>query len=232
MRKNSAPPVRRSLLLLAAALLTLAGCAPAATEAHPVETSPSTSAPAETPGAACEYLPRGEAAKAVDAPAAAPAVSGAVPATISTSAGELAVTLDASATPCTVNSFASLAAQGYFDNTECHRLTTQGIFVLQCGDPTATGRGGPGYAFADELNGAEAYPAGTLAMANAGPNTNGSQFFIVYADTQLPPAYTVFGQLDEASTKLIAGVAANGTATGTPDGPPKTAVTISAVTVG
>ena len=93
--------------------------------------------------------------------------------------------------------------QGYFEGTRCHRLTTEGIFVLQCGDPSATGMGGPGYSFADELSGTEQYSAGTVAMANAGPNTNGSQFFIVFQDSMLPPAYTVFGHLDAASLKVV-----------------------------
>ena len=166
----------------------------------------------------------------MNAPDASPSASGEVATTISTSIGDLAVTLDADATPCTVNSFLSLAKQGYFDGTTCHRLTTAGIFVLQCGDPTATGTGGPGYSFPDELSGKETYEAGTLAMANAGPDTNGSQFFIVYADTQLPPAYTVFGHLDEASTKTVADAAKAGTADGGPDGAPKTPVDIKTVT--
>lgn len=152
-----------------------------------------------------------------------------MPATISTSVGDLAVTLDADAAPCTVNSFLSLAKQGYFDDTTCHRLTTAGIFVLQCGDPTATGTGGPGYRFPDELKGTETYEAGVLAMANAGPDTNGSQFFIVYADSQLQPDYTVFGHLDEASTGIVADVAADGTANGGADGAPKTPVDIKTV---
>ena len=155
-----------------------------------------------------------------------------MPVTITTGVGELKTTLDAAKTPCTVNSFLSLAEQGYFDGTTCHRLTTDGIFVLQCGDPSAKGTGGPGYSFADELSGSEAYPAGTLAMANAGPNTNGSQFFIVYADTSLPPKYTVFGHLDEASTAIVADVAAAGTENGGPDGAPKTPVMIESVTKG
>ena len=82
--------------------------------------------------------------------------------------------------------------------------------MLQCGDPTGTGTGGPGYSFDDELSGDETYPAGTLAMANAGPNTNGSQFFIVYEDTQLPPAYAVFGTVDEAGVKTVQEVAGEG----------------------
>ena len=95
--------------------------------------------------------------------------------------------LDADAAPCTVNSFVSLAEQGYFDGTSCHRLTTRRPASPCCSAATrpAPARGGPGYSFADELTGEETYPAGTLAMANAGPDTNGSQFFIVYGDTPL-----------------------------------------------
>lgn len=220
-------------VLAAAAMLALAGCSGTPASA-PETTEPAAAATQTTEplaAGACVYTPSGNAAKEVQAPAAEPSATGAVPATISTSLGDLVVNLDADAAPCTVNNFTSLAAQGYFDDTQCHRLTTQGLFVLQCGDPSATGRGGPGYSFADELNGTETYPAGTLATANAGPNTNGSQFFIVYADTQLRPDYTVFGQLDEASTQLVADVAANGTATGAPDGPPKDPITINGVSV-
>jgi peptidyl-prolyl cis-trans isomerase B (cyclophilin B) len=95
--------------------------------------------------------------------------------------------------PCTTFSFRFLAQRGYFTRTHCHRLTTQGIFVLQCGDPTGTGSGGPGYRFNDENLTGATYPAGTVAMANAGPNTNGSQFFFVWKDTTLAPDYTPFG---------------------------------------
>jgi peptidyl-prolyl cis-trans isomerase B (cyclophilin B) len=153
---------------------------------------------------------------------------------IKTSVGELDADLDADRTPCTVNSFVSLAEQGYFDGTSCHRLTTEGIFVLQCGDPTGTGAGGPGYSFADELDGSETYGPGTLAMANAGPNTNGSQFFIVYGDSPLPPSYTVFGTVDEESVASVEDVAAVGSdnANGAGDGAPKKPVDISSVTVG
>jgi peptidyl-prolyl cis-trans isomerase B (cyclophilin B) len=95
--------------------------------------------------------------------------------------------------PCTTFSFRFLAQRAYFNRTHCHRLTTQGIFVLQCGDPTGTGSGGPGYRFNDENLKGATYPAGTVAMANAGPNTNGSQFFFVWKNTTLSPAYTPFG---------------------------------------
>jgi peptidyl-prolyl cis-trans isomerase B (cyclophilin B) len=94
----------------------------------------------------------------------------------------------------------ALANAGYFDKSLCHRLTTQGLFVLQCGDPTLTGAGSPtGWkGYADEnlpKAGAKNYPAGTVAMANSGVNTNGSQFFLVYADTQLGPNYTIWGKV-------------------------------------
>lgn len=95
--------------------------------------------------------------------------------------------------PCTTFSFRFLAQRAYFNQTHCHRLTLQGIFVLQCGDPTGTGSGGPGYKFNDENLTGATYPAGTVAMANAGPNTNGSQFFFVWKNTKLSPNYTPFG---------------------------------------
>ena len=183
-------------------------------------------------GGACEYVSDGTGSD-VAPPPAAPAVSGTVEVSIETSVGDLDADLDADRTPCTVNSFVSLAEQGYFDGTSCHRLTTEGIFVLQCGDPTGTGAGGPGYSFADELDGSETYGPGTLAMANAGPNTNGSQFFIVYGDSPLPAAYTVFGTVDEESVASVEDVAALGSdnANGPGDGAPKKPVDISSVTV-
>ncbi|MEP9365139.1 peptidylprolyl isomerase [Nocardioides sp. CN2-186] len=220
---------------LAVAALALAGCSS--------DGSSDTAAdPAPTSGVSCDYpAGGGDAAKDVDPPPATATQTGTVAATIATSAGDLHADLDADATPCTVNSFVSLAEQGYFDGTSCHRLTTGGIFVLQCGDPTGTGSGGPGYSFDDELDslpkpdadGSIAYPAGTLAMANAGPGTNGSQFFVVYDDTRLPPAYTVFGTIDDASVAIVQKVAKAGTddANGPGDGHPNTPVDISKVTV-
>ncbi len=110
-----------------------------------------------------------------------------------TTEGTVTVQMNTSAAPCTTFSFRFLATQDYFNGTHCHRLTLQFIFVLQCGDPTGTGAGGPGYAFNDENLAGATYPAGTVAMANAGPNTNGSQFFFTWKDTTLPPLYTPFG---------------------------------------
>ena len=152
--------------------------------------------------------------------------------TLNTNLGRIVIAMNPAA-PITDASMAYLAADGYFDGTTCHRLTTQGIYVLQCGDPEGTGRGGPGYQIPDE-NLPEAavnnYPKGTVAMANAGPNTNGSQFFIVYADTTLPAAYTVWGEVTEG-LDIVEQVAAAGVAGGATDGAPAQTVTIETATV-
>ncbi|MFG2146474.1 peptidylprolyl isomerase [Streptomyces sp. NPDC048696] len=160
---------------------------------------------------------------------------------LKTSAGDIAFTMDAAKTPHTVNSFKSLADKGYFTNTKCHRLTTQGIYVLQCGDPKGDGTGGPGYTIPDEnltglgkagADGMVTYPAGTVAMANTGqPHSGGSQFFLVYKDSKLPPSYTPFGKIDAAGLKVVEDVAKAGVAGGAGDGAPKTAVTITKATV-
>ena len=109
-----------------------------------------------------------------------------------TTQGVITVRMLTDKAPCTTFAFHFLASRGYYNRTHCHRLTTQGIFVLQCGDPTGTGAGGPGYSFNDENLAGATYPAGTVAMANAGPNTNGSQFFFTWQKTTLPPLYTPF----------------------------------------
>ncbi|MFD0271148.1 peptidylprolyl isomerase [Streptomyces sp. NPDC127106] len=160
---------------------------------------------------------------------------------LKTSAGDIKVEMDAAKTPETVNSFKALADKGFFDNTKCHRLTTSGIYVLQCGDPEGTGMGGPGYTIADENldalgkpneQGQVIYPAGTVAMANTGrPHTGGSQFFLVYKDSPLAPSYTPFGKIDAAGLKALEEVAKAGTAEGGQDGAPKTPVTIQKGTV-
>jgi peptidyl-prolyl cis-trans isomerase B (cyclophilin B) len=154
-------------------------------------------------------------------------------ATIVTNCGTIVAALDAAKAPHTVNSFAFLAGRHYFDHTICHRLTTQGIFVLQCGDPTGTGTGGPGYTIPDENLTGATYPAGTLAMANTGaPHTGGSQFFFCYADTPLPPQYTPFGHVTQGLDVLKA-IAANGEddSNGAGDGKPKSPVVIESFTV-
>jgi len=140
--------------------------------------------------------------------------SGLVKVQLVTNQGPLTLTLDAAKAPCTVNSFVSLVQQKYFDKTPCHRLTTRGIFVLQCGDPSGSGSGGPGYVFADEnlpaqQNSPIVYRTATVAMANSGPNTNGSQFFIVYKDTQFNPSYIIFGSVS-AGLPVVTKIAASG----------------------
>jgi peptidyl-prolyl cis-trans isomerase B (cyclophilin B) len=224
----------------AAALLVLltacGGGSSSQTAADPgTSPSPSGSSSSSTNGdVSCDYPSDPQAAtRKVSPPPSTPDVEGKVPVTIKTSIGTLGATLDADKTPCTVNSFVSLAKQGFFDSSPCHRLTTTGIFVLQCGDPSGTGTGGPGYTIPDEITGKETYGPGTLAMANTGqPDTGGSQFFIVYQDTPLPPTYTVFGRVDAAGVKAVQKMAKQGTdnAFGQGDGHPKVAVTIDTVT--
>lgn len=119
-----------------------------------------------------------------------------------TTQGVITVRMLTTKAPCTTFSFRFLASAGYYNQTHCHRLTVQGIYVLQCGDPTGTGSGGPGYQFNDENLAGATYPAGTVAMANAGPNTNGSQFFFTWKDTTLAPAYTPFGTVIDGMNVL------------------------------
>jgi peptidyl-prolyl cis-trans isomerase B (cyclophilin B) len=235
----------KRLLPATAALLALSSLAACGNESDQDEAvDPTTSASSESSsasqepaagGTSCEYPEDGsQPAKPVEPPPAEATASGTLDGTIATNVGDIAIELDADRTPCTVNNFVSLAEQGYFDDTQCHRLTTQGIFVLQCGDPSASGMGGPGYTIADEVDGSEKYGPGVLAMAKTSePDSGGSQFFLVYADSSvLPPDYTEFGTFDEAGVKLLEKVAAKGTVEGGPDGTPKEAVTISGVTVG
>lgn len=217
-----------SAALAASALLLLTGCASAQTAPA---TEASVSAPAPTT-ADCAYTASGQAAAPATAPPSDARPAASVSAVLQTSAGDIPMTLTGERTPCTVESFVSLAQQNYFTDTTCHRLTTSGIYVLQCGDPTGTGMGGPGYRFGDELDGTETYPAGTVAMANAGPNTNGSQFFLVYKDSPLPAKYTVFGTLSPEGLAVVSKIAQAGVSGGGADGAPATAVKISGVTIG
>jgi peptidyl-prolyl cis-trans isomerase B (cyclophilin B) len=139
-----------------------------------------------------------------------PTRDGPVGVTVTTNRGPIGLELDAAKAPCTVQSFLALATGAYFTDTACHRVTTAVIFVVQCGDPTATGAGGPGYRFDDEnLPTASGYARGTLAMANAGPDTNGGQFFIAYRDSPIDPNYPVFGRVT-AGMEILDAVAAGG----------------------
>jgi peptidyl-prolyl cis-trans isomerase B (cyclophilin B) len=244
---------RPAAVLACLSVLLLAGCgnerdADTATDTSSSSPSESTS---ETPSESsepsepaadgetttCEYPSDGqEPAREVEAPEAEAQADGIVTATFTTNFGDITLTMDRADAPCTINSFVSLAEQGFYDDTPCPRIGDQeGFGILQCGDPTGTGAGGAGYTVADELTGDETYAAGTIAMANTGaPDTNGSQFFLVFRDSQFPPSYTTFGTIDEAGLKVIEAIAAEGNDGAHPagGGAPNKAVTIEKVTVG
>lgn len=200
-----------------------------------------TPSPSATDGAGCSYSKSETAAsKDVGLPTydVTKAESYKLPftATLVTDQGDVTIEMAADKAPCTTNSFRHLATSKYFDGTSCHRLTTANIFVLQCGDPTGSGSGGPGYQFAEEnrpAEGADNYPEGTVAMAKAGPGTNGSQFFLVYGDTTLPPDYTIFGTITkglDVVQKVAKAGSDNANAEG--DGKPLQPVTITRVRIG
>jgi peptidyl-prolyl cis-trans isomerase B (cyclophilin B) len=131
---------------------------------------------------------------------------------MSTGQGDLTLTLDRAKAPCAAASFTYLAEQQFFDGSPCHRMVNGESFgVLQCGDPSGTGQGGPTYKYAEEVSPDTTYPRGTIAMAKSGaPNTTGSQFFLVFADAQLSPDYTVVGTVDEAGLQVLDQIAAAG----------------------
>jgi len=200
-------------------------------------------APADL-GANCQYPAAQKASKQVDAPNSGkvPTDPPTISVSMSTDQGNIGLLLNNAEAPCTVNSFASLAQKGFFDDTVCHRLTTaESLGVLQCGDPSGTGSGGPGYRFANEyptnqypendpaLQDTVLYPRGTLAMANSGPDTNGSQFFLVYKDSELAPNYTVFGTIDATGLATLDKIAEAGVAGGGKDGKPATEVRVKSI---
>jgi peptidyl-prolyl cis-trans isomerase B (cyclophilin B) len=199
--------------------------------------APSTSAaPMPQTAGPCGYTQAGTATKNVGFPpdpTPTPTINRVV--TFTTNKGPVTMTLDGATAPCTVQSIAYLVGKKLYDGTKCFRLVTSGIYVLQCGDPANTGSGGPGYEVKDEsLSSADYSKVGTVAMANAGPGTDGSQFFIIYKDssTGLQKSYTVIGQIT-AGMDIIQQVAAGGEddANGTGDGAPKIPLTITTATV-
>jgi eukaryotic-like serine/threonine-protein kinase len=204
--------------------------------------------PPAAPGADCQYRSSQEpGGTTVEPPRTGkvPTEPAEVNVSMVTDQGDVGLKLANQKSPCAVNSFVSLARQGYFDGTQCHRLTTSPTSgLLQCGAARNDGSGGPGYHFDDEyptnqygsgdpaLSQPVVYPRGTLAMASNAPDTNGSQFFLFYRDSELPPQYTVFGTIDEAGLATIAQVAKGGVVGGQDDGTPVTPVTIKSVRLG
>jgi peptidyl-prolyl cis-trans isomerase B (cyclophilin B) len=250
-RQQRAVAQRRRLMIVgvAAAVLVIAGgvwlfstignntASGDSTSSSSADGSTTSSAPPSStaPATPCSYPTDGTPAKKVDPPTnLSPANTGTVDAKVTLNTGTLTFQLDRANAPCAVESFLSLASQKYYNDTPCHRLTTASTLkVLQSGDPSGTGTGGPGYSFGDELTGSEKYTAGTLAMANGGPNTNGSQFFIVYGDSQLDPNYTVLGKVTQGLdvVKAIAEKGAVKDKKPAQDGAPAEKVTIESVTV-
>jgi cyclophilin family peptidyl-prolyl cis-trans isomerase len=187
-------------VLVAAAVMGGAACG-GDDDGEAAATAPGTSAPAEVvtnfAGDECSAREPDPSPQPATYPAAPPLTidpAGSYTATLETSCGRIVIELDAEQAPQAVNNFVFLAREGFYDGLTFHRVVTD--FVIQGGDPEGDGRGGPGYTFPDELPD-DGYPAGSVAMANAGPDTNGSQFFIVTGTAPLPNAYTRFGRVAE-----------------------------------
>ncbi len=196
---------------LALALTTACGTTPTTDPLASGKDATATASPTPTGPKDCEFVDTGDPARPVKPPSEyGVPKTGTARYVMKTNEGDVTLTMDRSKTPCTVASFTSLADQGFFDKTTCPRMVDKGMFILQCGDPTGTTSGGPGYTFADELTGKEQYTAGTVAMANSGPNTNGSQFFLVFGDSPLQPNYTIFATMDAGSVAVVKKIAADG----------------------
>lgn len=222
---------------------------PSKTPTSTASATPSSSTAAVTePAHHCAYTRSGLAAKQVSLPPTSPDYKAAYTATINTNLGKIEIALANSKATCTVNSFIHLASANFWNGSQCHRVTTSGgLYVLQCGDPYAKaaskltcaqgsgapGTGGPGYQFHDENLTGATYTSGTVAMANTGPNTNGSQFFLVYKNSTLGPQYTPFGTITSGLDILqkVANAGVSCTYNGPGDGAPKEKVIIDSVTI-
>ena len=209
---------------------TAASTEPSVAASPAASAEPEQSRPPGDPG--CEYVPtEGPATREVTFPPTGNVETEQVyDVTLTTNRGDIVFEMDSAQAPCTANNFRSLAHFKYFADTPCHRLTTEGISVLQCGSPDGSGNGGPGYSFADENLEGATYERGTVAMANSGPGTNGSQFFLVYEDSSLPPNFTPFGTIT-AGLDVLEEVAAAGSdeANGAGDGKPNLPIQIQEV---
>jgi len=240
--------------LVAGLTVAFAGGSPKSSAAAK-STATATASPSATPSAStvaepahhCTYTKAGTAAKAVSLPPAAPDYKAAYQATINTNRGKIKINLLNSKATCTVNSFIHLADAGFWNSSQCHRISdSEGLYMLQCGDPTAKaseklscssttlGTGTPGYEFASENLTGATYKAGTVAMANSGTSdSNGSQFFLVFKNTDLPADYTPFGTIT-SGLDILQNVAKAGTSCTFPQaggGVPKEKVIINSVTI-
>lgn len=238
-------------------MILLSGCSNSEQAADPTISSaskPAGPSPSAADSAAakpgeCVYAPTpGQApAKPVEPPTADSSAATTGTITLKTNNGDIKLTLDPAAAPCTTRSMLHLAAAKYYDGSPCHRLVASDNFkILQCGDPSGTGRGGPGYRIPDEkpanlkpapTGSGSVYPRGVVAMANSGqPDSGGSQFFLVFGDTFLPPDYTVFGTIDEAGLAVLDTIGAAGDDGSMDSGPgggaPAMATTITQAVIG
>ena len=224
--------VKKSIVAAVAISLLVAGSTQSFAAAKPKPTAKATTKAAATANSAGLHCTTtsavGHAPKDVALPTLIKNTAQDKTFTLVTNCGTIVIDAYTAKAPFTVSAMTSLASQGFFDSSLCHRLTTQGIFVLQCGDPTATGTSGAKFTYRDEnlpQYKANNYPAGTVAMANSGPNTNSSQFFLVYADTTLGPNYTIWGQITQG-LDILKAIAAKGVANGATDGTPVQTVAI------
>lgn len=233
-------------LVAGLSLVFVGGSTPAAKskpKATASASATSSAAAVAEPAHHCTYTSNGSGKPSL--PTASPDYNASYTAAINTNLGKIGISLLNSKATCTVNSFAHLAETNFFNNTQCWRVSnSSGLYLLQCGDPNATaksklscssstlGSGGPGYQFADENLTGATYPAGTVAMANGGANTNGSQFFLVFKNTTLPASYTPFGKIT-SGLDILQNVAKAGTSCTIQagGGVPKEKIIISSVTV-
>jgi peptidyl-prolyl cis-trans isomerase B (cyclophilin B) len=242
-RPQSTPPATRAVVAVVALLcvvavtaigLALRGSGSTTPTGSGASTAPSSTAPTSAPPSTmhCTAAPAANAnpQSFASAPSAALSKHAVWDALIVTNCGDIRMKLNGRAAPQTVASFVFLARKGFFDDSPCQRLTTSGIYVLQCGDPTGTGTGGPGYGFGIENAPKQgAYPAGTVAMARtSSPNSNGSQFFLVYKNTALPTqggGYSIFGRVTQG-LGIVKALARTGVTGGGADGAPAQPISI------
>jgi peptidyl-prolyl cis-trans isomerase B (cyclophilin B) len=228
----------------AALAIAISGCASGSSSSTSTSQPTGGSQPTASGTQTCTYTPTGTGSASLPPSRTNPNI--AYTATMHTSQGNITIKLLNSRAPCTVNSFVHLAGTGFWAGTQCHRISASGgLFMLQCGDPTAkanatlscdssVGSGGPGYSFNDENLSGATYMAGTVAMANAGANTNGSQFFLVFQNSQLSPDYTPFGTISAGGLAILQRVAKGGTTCTFAEaggGVPKDKVIINSVTI-